>query len=105
MLFFKYYYAVNLCMSEQVIHVPGRELLQLCLVADWVQMSFAQWLELLREEMEVCFLLCHCISACMAMDGLGQCLCSSVYSDARHRGTITETPLKLSFRITWRDSL
>lgn len=42
MLFFIYYYAVNLYMSEQITHVPGRELLQLSLVVEWVHISSAQ---------------------------------------------------------------
>lgn len=50
-------------------------------------------------------LSCLALHQSMAMDGLGQCLYSSVYSDAGHRGTITQTPLELSFKITWRDSL
>lgn len=76
------------------------EFLQLCLVAGWVQMSFAQWLEVHRGDGVL--LSCPSLRQSMAVDGLGQHLCSCVDSDTRHRGTITQTPLKLSLKITWK---
>lgn len=45
---------------------------------------------------------CLSLRQSMAMDRFCQCLHSSVYSDARHRETITQTPLTFSFKITWR---
>lgn len=86
MLFFVYYYAVKLYTSEQVIQAESFYSLFGGRLGAGEMRPVAGVGERGGGGLS--------LHQPMAMGALGQCLYSSVCADARHRGAITQTPLK-----------